>query len=90
MPVKTRGALLQQLLECVGDAELPVDDDLMAVTFAMPHRPDDFPVPAGSDGAQIVFVIKGILGRDLLRKPPIRGLGPGADKAVRELAEQGE
>ena len=80
--------LLQNLLKGIGNAELAVYDD--GVAAALPHAQGLYEpaVAAGRHRAEVVLVIEDILGRDLLGKIPVAGLGPGLNQAVRLLPEK--
>ena len=81
---------LQNLLEGIGHAELPVYDDLMPVPHPQAQGLHYFPVPSGGHRAQIVLVVVHVLGRRPPGKVPAAGLSPGSDDGIRRLAEEDE
>ena len=81
-------AFFQQLLKGVGNAQLSVDQHLVAVAFSSSQGLDYFFVAACRYGAQIMLVKPDIGRWGLLGKIPVGGLSPSADQAVRLLTEQ--
>ena len=89
-PMEPRRPLLQNLLKCIGNAQLSVDCHRMAMAQASAQRLHNLPMSPCCHCTEVMLIIVQILGAYLGGQPPVTGLGEGCNGRIRALAKQHE